>query len=144
VTGNSERVSLAGDPIAHTYNIIQDNDGYWVYNDNNFNADGRNDVNAIFVQWGTCDIQEIMARTFDYFDDGSKAFVLFYPIVCAGDFDKDEDVDWLDLATFVENWLRQNCAIPDWCEMSDIDLSTNVDFVDFAYFADNWLFGVGP
>ena len=144
VTGNSERVSLAGDPNAHTYNIIQDNDGYWVYNNNTFNADGRNDVNAAYVQWGTCDIQEIMARIFDYFDDGSKAFVLFYPFVHPGDFDFDEDVDWLDLKTFVDNWLRDDCWIPDWCEGADLDVNTTVDFFDFARFGEYWVECAGP
>jgi parallel beta-helix repeat protein len=143
VTDNSERVSLAGDPSTGIYNIICHNDGNQVYNNNTFNADGRNDINAVYVLWCTCDTDVIQSRIFDYFDDGSKAFVLFYPFVCAGDFDKDKDVDWLDLATFVDNWLRQDCTIPDWCQRTDIDLSTNVDFVDFAYFADNWLVGVG-
>ena len=143
---NSERVSLAGDPDTGAYNIICGNDGYQVYNNNPFNADGRNDVNAVYVRWGTCDIQQTMAGIFDYFDDATRAFVIFYPFVCVipGDFDFDQDVDLLDLETFVENWLRQDCAIPDWCEGTDLDLSTNVDFVDFAYFAENWLFGVGP
>jgi len=144
VTGNSERISLAGNPDDDTYNIICWNDGYQVYNNNGFNADGRNDINAVYVQWGTSDILLIMEKIFDYFDDGSKAFVMFYPFVCPGDFDLDEDVDLLDLKTFVDNWLRQDCTIPDWCEGTDLDLSTNVDFVDFAYFAENWLFGVGP
>jgi parallel beta-helix repeat protein len=143
VTGNSERVSLAGDPDAHTYNIIQDNDGYWVYNNNTFNADGRNDVNAIYVQWGTSDVLLIMEKIFDYFDDGSKAFVLFYPFVIPGDFDFDEDVDLLDLKTFVDNWLRQDCWIPDWCEGADLDVNTKVDFFDFARFAEQWLEGTG-
>ena len=144
VTGNSERISLAGNPDDDTYNIISWNDGYQVYNNNGFNADGRNDINAVYVQWGTCDVEEIMAGIFDYFDDGSKAFVMFYPFVCPGDFDLDEDVDILDLATFVENWLRQDCTIPDWCEGADLDVSSNVDFYDFAEFANNWLVGVGP
>jgi parallel beta-helix repeat protein len=141
---NSERVSLAGDPNAHTYNIIQDNDGYWVYNNNTFNADGRNDVNAVYVQWGTCDIPQIMDGIFDYFDDGSKAFVLFYPFVIPGDFDFDEDVDLPDLATFVDNWLRQDCIIPDWCEGADLDVNTTVDFFDFARFGEYWVECAGP
>lgn len=144
VTNDSEYLSLAGDPNTGTYNIIRDNDGYQVYNDNSFQADGRNDINAVYVQWGTCDIQEIMARIFDYFDDGSKAFVLFYPFVYPGDFDFDEDVDWLDLATFVENWLRQDCIIPDWCEGTDLDVNTTVDFFDFARFGEYWLECAGP
>jgi parallel beta-helix repeat protein len=144
VTGNSERVSLAGDPSAHTYNILQDNDGYWVYNGNRADASGINDINAVYVQWGTSDILLIMEKIIDYFDDSSKAFVLIYPFVYPADFDFDEDVDCLDLSTFVDNWLRQDCVISDWCEGTDLNCSTNVDFTDFAYFAENWLFGVGP
>jgi parallel beta-helix repeat protein len=146
VTEDSKRVSLVGDPKKGMYNIIWGNDGYQVYNNNPFDASGQCDVNAIYVWWGTCDIQQIMAGIFDCLDDLSKAFVVFDPFasLIPGDFDFDKDVDWLDLATFVENWLRQDCAIPDWCEGTDLDLSTNVDFIDFAYFADNWLVGVGP
>jgi hypothetical protein len=85
-----------------------------------------------------------MERIFDYFDDGSKAFVLFYPFVIPGDSDYDEDVDWLDLKTFVDNWLRDDCWIPDWCEGADLDVNTTVDFFDFARFAEHWLEGVSP
>jgi len=142
VTNNAERMSLAGDPCEGTYNIIWGNDGYCIYNDNTFNADGRNDIDARYVQWGTCNAQDIMDCTFDYFDDSSKAFVVFYPFVCPGDFDMDRDVNWLDLRTFCDNWLRADCAIPDWCAGTDLNLSTNVNFFDYAYFANNWLEGV--
>jgi parallel beta-helix repeat protein len=142
VKGDSPRVSLAGNPDAHTYNILQDNDGYWVYNGNRADASGINDINAVYVQWGTSDILLIMEKIFDYFDDGSKAFVLFYPFVYPADFDFDEDVDLLDLKTFVDNWLRDDCWIPDWCEGADLDVNTQVDFFDFARFAEHWLEGL--
>jgi parallel beta-helix repeat protein len=147
VTYYSEHLSLKGDPNALSYNTIKNNDGYQIYNDNPFSADGRYDVNALYVQWGTCDLDVIQSLIFDYFDDGTKAIVLFYPIACQGapgDFDIDGDVDWSDLAIFVENWLRQDCAAHDWCNGTDLDLSTQVDFKDFAIFAEHWLEGVEP
>jgi len=144
VTGGSEWLSLAGDPCEGTYNIIWSNDGYQIYNNNGFNADGRNDVNAVYVQWGTNNSAVIQDEIFDYFDDASKAFVVFYPFICPGDFDMDGDVDWVNLATFVDNWLRDDCGGPDWCAGTDLDLSTEVDFFDFADFAYYWLEGVEP
>jgi len=141
VTQGSEWLSLAGDPCEGTYNTIWGNDGYQVYNNNAFNADGRNDINARWVQWGTCDTDEIQDGIFDYFDNAAKAVVVWYPFVRPGDFDMDGDVDWLDLATFVDNWLRDDCGIPDWCTGTDLDLSTEVDFFDFGDLARCWLEG---
>jgi hypothetical protein len=53
-------------------------------------------------------------------------------------------VDWVNLATFVDNWLREDCAMPDWCEGADLNVDTKVDFLDFAAFVGQWLKGVGP
>ena len=144
VTYYSERLSMAGNPLDGTHNIIRGNSGYQVANNNAYSADGRYDIQAGYTDWGVCDPAAIHALVYDYFDNISKGKIIYDPIICAGDSDLDNDVDMLDMATFVENWLRQDCAIPDWCERADIDLSTNVDFVDFAHFADNWLFGTGP
>jgi len=144
IAGSSEQVSLAGDPNAGTSNIIRDNDGYQVYNDNAFDANGLYDVNAIYVYWGTSDTDEISKLVFDHLDNSSRAFVLFHPPVLPGDFDMDDDVDWVNLATFVDNWLREDCAMPDWCEGADLNVDTKVDFLDFAAFVGQWLKGVRP
>jgi hypothetical protein len=64
------------------------------------------------------------------------------PEVYTGDLNHDCAVDWLDLSTLVDNWLREDCTIPDWCEGADLNVSTNVDFYDFAEFANNWLKGL--
>jgi len=142
ITGESQYVSLAGDPCHLICNIVRDNDGYQIYNDNSFRGDGLNDIGAAYMNWGTCDVEEIQALIFDFFDNSAKAFVLFWPYICPGDFDMDSDVDQLDLITLVNNWLRQDCALPDWCEGADLNVSTNVDFYDFAEFAENWLEGI--
>jgi len=139
VTGDSQYVSLAGDPSHLISNIVRDNDGYQIRNDNSFRGDGLNDVNAVYMNWGTCDVVEIQALIFDFFDNSAKAFVLFWPYICPGDFDMDGDVDWVNLGTFVDNWLRVDCNIPDWCEGADLDVSESVDFFDFAELANNWL-----
>ena len=146
VTGESQSVSLAGDPDTYTYNIIRDNDGYQIYNDNSFRGDGLNDVNAVYMNWGTCDVEEIQALIFDFFDNSAKAFVLFYPFVTEirGDFDGDKVVDLADLVTFCNNWLRADCDFPDWCEGTDLDMSHQVDFFDFIIFAKHWLESIQP
>ena len=138
VTGGSEWLSLGGDPCEATYNIIRGNDGCQVRNDNAFNADGRNDVRAGYVQWGACDAEDIMDGICDYFDDASKAFVVFYPFVRPGDFDLDGELDFRDLTVLIDNWLRADCGIPDWCGGTDLDLSTTVDFFDYADSAKCW------
>ena len=63
-------------------------------------------------------------------------------VYTTGDLNHDCAVDWLDLSTLVDNWLREDCTIPDWCEGADLNVSTNVDFYDFAEFANNWLKGL--
>ena len=56
----------------------------------------------------------------------------------------DADVDWDNFDTFTDNWLRDDCTIPDWCQGADIDVSFVVDFLDFALLAQQWLEGVYP
>lgn len=67
-----------------------------------------------------------------------------FPI--AGDFNEpdvpDEDVDWVDLAYFVQRWLDSPCTDPDWCDGADIDSMGSVDFVDYTYFSNHWQLGV--
>jgi murein DD-endopeptidase MepM/ murein hydrolase activator NlpD len=55
------------------------------------------------------------------------------------DFDSDGDVDVVDLDTFVQHWLAEDCNYPSWCEGTDLNYSGHVNFVDFAIFAENWL-----
>jgi hypothetical protein len=59
-----------------------------------------------------------------------------------GDFEPDGDVDFTDLKTLADNWLRDDCADPDWCGGTDLDNTGTVDFFDYAIFANNWLEGV--
>jgi hypothetical protein len=59
--------------------------------------------------------------------------------VCPGDFDVNLVVNYADLDIFTDNWLRNDCNIPDWCSGTDLDLTYAVDFFDFAIFAENWL-----
>jgi hypothetical protein len=80
------------------------------------------------------------------------ARVLFILVICVsgiantqagslGDFDRDTDVDILDLAHFASQWLETSCGNPDWCEGADINRSTKVDMADFTILSQNWLTG---
>ena len=55
-----------------------------------------------------------------------------------GDLDHDWDVDWDDLAIFVQEWANR-CRLGEWCGGRDINESGRVDFDDFAILAGNWL-----
>jgi subtilisin family serine protease len=58
------------------------------------------------------------------------------------DFDIDGDVDGSDLLIFADNWQRDNCAVPDWCQRTDLDKNGLVNFRDFAKYANHWLEGI--
>jgi len=59
-----------------------------------------------------------------------------------GDFDTDGNIDWFDLLIFVNNWLRSDCDVLDWCEGTDLDKSGSVNFTDFVEFTDYWSKGI--
>ena len=52
---------------------------------------------------------------------------------CYGDFDRNESVDFNDLALFIEYWLETNYA-----DEVDYDDDGIVNFLDFAMLAQNW------
>ena len=54
----------------------------------------------------------------------------------AGDLDGNYKVDFIDLRTFVLQWLHPGCFVPG-C-IADIDGADGVNMVDFALLADNW------
>ena len=105
--------------------------------------------------WGTTDANEIEEKIVHHPDDEPpiRPWVYYEPFLQepppgppnggAGDFEPDGDVDWFDLAYFVEHWLETNCGCSNWCGGTDLDQSWYVNFVDFAILADNWLAGVG-
>ena len=51
------------------------------------------------------------------------------------DFDNDGDVDWDDLADFVNDWLVSDCF---FVPVGDLDGDCDVDWKDFARFAKSW------
>ncbi len=73
-------MSFAGDPVTGSYNVIKDNDGYYIYNDTAFDPAGSGDIDASYLQWGTDDMQAIQDCIYDYFDNANLGFVLFYPL----------------------------------------------------------------
>ncbi len=55
------------------------------------------------------------------------------------DFDRDGDIDIVDLSIFVSNWLELHCGhLNCWCEGTDLNCNGSIDFIDFAIFAENW------
>jgi parallel beta-helix repeat protein len=118
VTGDSQGVSLAGDPNDGAYNSVCANDGWQIRNDNTFRPDGLNDIDARHVNWWTCDTQQIQDGISDYFDDASRAMVLWYPFVesaGAGDLNCDCVIDFGDINPFVlylSNFAGWQAAFP--------------------------------
>jgi predicted outer membrane repeat protein len=55
-----------------------------------------------------------------------------------GDFDFDYMVDASDLALFLEHWLEDDCAPPDWCHGADLNRDGVVNWIDEAIFAANY------
>lgn len=56
-----------------------------------------------------------------------------------GDINRDNTVDFSDLAEFALRWLEVGCDLPGSCGRSDIDFSGQVDYGDFSYISANWL-----
>ena len=135
VTGGTEWLSLNGGPDA--YNTICCNDGYDVYNDNTFYGDdARHDIDAKNVFWGTNDTAEIQAEIYDFFDDSSRAVVLWYPYVWnppAGDLDGDGCVGHPDLGILLADW---NCTGGD-CP-GDCDGDGDTDHADLGILLADW------
>jgi acetyl esterase/lipase len=65
-----------------------------------------------------------------------------------GDFNHDCNVDFADMASIVENWLK--CSTPgvfgcvDINFPQDLNHDHNVNMTDFAMFAENWLVEINP
>jgi hypothetical protein len=137
---NSPGISLRGDPASCIINRICDNDECDVQNANAFNVNGSNDVDARYVWWCTCDINQIQEMICDFFDDASKAFVLFFPIAEPGsDADWDCDVDLVDFKAFQdESCMTGPCspacdpALQAACAVFDVDCDGDIDLADLA------------
>lgn len=55
------------------------------------------------------------------------------------DLTGDSAVNLADFAMFSLQWVRYDCATPDWCNRADFDLSGSIDMLDLLILADNWL-----
>jgi hypothetical protein len=58
------------------------------------------------------------------------------------DFNGDRIVNLTDFGGFAAQWLRTDCAAPNWCDGADLDRSGLVDLVDVQLFSDFWLHGI--
>ena len=110
--------SLAGDIGTDQYTIVANNEALIapsIY----YNVGQGNDLQAQWVCWGTIDAGEVVASIYDFFDDSTRGFVLFNPLVddpecaeglssCLGDFDLDGVVGIVDLLDFLAAWGGAN------------------------------------
>ena len=56
-----------------------------------------------------------------------------------GDFACPDGVSVEDLQYFATQWLKDDCAVFNQCEGTDLDNSDNVDLADFVIFANQWM-----
>ena len=70
----------------------------------------------------------------------SGAAYIFDLSICPGDFDRDGDVDLMDLVLLASAWLSES-GDTRWNPDYDIgfDADSYVDMSDLAVFAENWL-----
>jgi len=62
------------------------------------------------------------------------------PVLPAANYDltSDGSVDWLDIASFSQQWLSDNCQAVSWCAGADLNRNGIVRFDDFALLAQHW------
>ncbi|MHC4122571.1 MAG: nidogen-like domain-containing protein, partial [Planctomycetota bacterium] len=60
------------------------------------------------------------------------------PADLTGDFDIDGDVDFIDVAIFVEYYLSTDCSAPCWCRGTDLNHDGVVNLVDYALLGNNF------
>ncbi|MHC4768316.1 MAG: right-handed parallel beta-helix repeat-containing protein [Planctomycetota bacterium] len=137
VTNGSEWFSLNGGTEA--YNTIFSNDGYELYNDNTFHADGWHDIDAANVYWCTHDTVVIRSHIYDFFDDSSRAVVLWDPCVEGppGDLNGDSIVNIEDFLLLLAAWGSCPEPCPPSCP-ADFDGNCTVNVVDFLILLANW------
>jgi hypothetical protein len=59
-----------------------------------------------------------------------------------GDFEPDEDVDFVDFAFFATHWMNSECNVENnWCEGTNLTGDGTVDMDDLRRFMINWLTG---
>ncbi len=137
----SQNVSFAGDPDAGTYNTISQNDGYFVWNDNPYDASGINDIDATYLNWCTEDPGPINVCIWDFFDDASLAFVVWNPPAppgppcCPWDLDCNGSVGVKDLLFLLGTWGP--CPPKGDCP-ADFDLSGDVGVKDLLFLLGAW------
>lgn len=56
-----------------------------------------------------------------------------------GDFDSDGDVDIVDFAGLIPQWMDEDCVGPNWCNGRDLNKSGSVNVGDLAELAEHWL-----
>lgn len=79
----------------------------------------------------------------DPMNDGAFGAVFaFAPSMTSpGDFDRDNCVNYEDLAVLAAYWLKSGCGSPNWCGETDLDRDTGVNLSDYSILAGRWLQG---
>ena len=139
----ASRCSLAGDPAARVFNTFSGNQGGLgsdIYNAVAYDPNGKNDVDASYVCWGTSDLAQIAARINDFLDDSSHSVVGFVPPApgcangCTADWNNDAAVDTQDFIAYLNTWSAKSPG-------ADLDGNGTVNTADFIAFLNLWAAG---
>lgn len=136
-TDDALRLSLAGDPDTQRYNLVTQNDGCAIRNNNAFYANGSRDIDATYVRWGTNDLDAIQEAICDYFDDASKAIVLWYPPACMGDLDGNGFVNVTDFTIFAGSY-PSSFGDPNYDLLAEMNGDGFINVTDFCIFAGSY------
>jgi hypothetical protein len=125
------------DRVAVTYQNVPE---YSLSNSNNFQIEMFFD-GTIRITWLGISTQDGLAGLSvgnglaNYFIESDLSR---YGSCLSGDFNRDGDVDWRDMAFFVEYWLYECSQADGYCDGCDWSRDGLVNFGDFDFFADGW------
>ncbi len=101
-------------------------------------------IDYIAEQIGSCDI-----GFYEYFEDDAMTWsepvqIITFSQVITRDLDSDGIVDFNDFSLFANEWMKTDCAEPDYCNGADLDSDGDVDYNDLQSFNEFWLWGAPP
>jgi hypothetical protein len=80
---------------------------------------------------------------YDYYDNDvswdEPVQIFTFSQVVSRDLNSDGTVDFKDLALFSNEWMKDDCAEPNYCNGADLDFDGDVDHKDLQLFTQFWL-----
>jgi hypothetical protein len=136
--GGTVSYKQLADKVAVTYQNVPE---YSLYTTNSFQIELFFD-GTIRLTWLNIAAQDGLAGLSpgnglaDYFIESD---ISRYASCLSGDYDRDGDVDWLDMSFFAEYWLYDDCSLIDgYCDGCDHSRDGSVNFDDFTRLVDGW------